>query len=54
MVMISACLFHPVAFSFIASKWFDCHWEIGNGANYTCLFHSVALSCIGSKLSDCQ
>ena len=33
MVLISTCLFHPIALSFIASKWSYCYWEIENGVD---------------------
>ena len=33
MVLISACLSHPVALSFIVGKWPNSHWGIQNGTD---------------------
>ena len=53
MVLISACPFYPIALSFIACKWCDCHHGIWNDAEVCLSVPSCVLSFIGSKWSDC-
>ena len=42
MVLMFACLCHPVALLYVASMWLDCHQGVQNGADL-CL--SVSLCC---------
>ena len=54
MMLISACLFHAVALSFIGCKLSDCYWGIQNSTNL-CLSGLPCCSLIlVSKLSDCH
>ena len=54
MVLISACLFYPVALSLIASMWSDCQWGIWNGADPSLSVYPVALSLIVCKWCGCH
>ena len=52
MVLIFACLLHPIALTLIGGKWSDCYWELRMVLISACLFHPVVLSFIESMWSD--
>ena len=54
MVLIFACLFHPVTLLFIASKWSCNHVGIQNFLISACLLYPVALLFIASEWFDCH